>query len=363
MTSKEQQGQVELTLSKSVEYLLSQVDKISSKHETIAQATGSRFNIFETTNINENEVRMCRVLAELLDPSGTHCQGRTYLDLFFKIVLGIEVPLEQVSIVREEVIEGDRRIDIVVKYDGCVIPIEVKINAGDQPNQLYDYAKKSRGLEKHKVYYLTKFGSEPSSESSCNLKKDDIGCISWADHILKWLETCISLQSTITRPPIRETLLQYASAIRKFTEQLEEDEKMEIEKLLLETPENMRNAAKIKAAFEASEKSLWKKFCAALENEAKNKLGKTPDKFDEWNIVYKLDEIDEECAQAVCINSDSKEKIKKLLIKVDKNLKFSEILSQAEDTFSIFELADNDKFEAMVENCVNWVKEKISLAS
>ena len=44
--------------------------------------TGSQFNIFEILGIGTREVYMCRVLAELLNPNGLHCQGTKYLDLF-----------------------------------------------------------------------------------------------------------------------------------------------------------------------------------------------------------------------------------------------------------------------------------------
>lgn len=64
-------------------------------------------------------------------------------------------------------------------------------------------------------------------------------------HILKWLEACISHYNTYTKASIREILIQFAAVIRKFTNQLEENEKMEVEKLLLQSPENMKSAHNI----------------------------------------------------------------------------------------------------------------------
>lgn len=49
-----------------------------------AKNTGNRFNIFEIVGISTREVYMCRILAELLNPKGAHCQEAEYLNLFCK---------------------------------------------------------------------------------------------------------------------------------------------------------------------------------------------------------------------------------------------------------------------------------------
>lgn len=90
-----------LNTTEPIQTLLNEVASIADKYNTIAQATGSRFNMFELTNVAENEVRMCRVLTDLLDPNGTHCQGRIYLDLFFDIVLKRTKPLNNINVKRE----------------------------------------------------------------------------------------------------------------------------------------------------------------------------------------------------------------------------------------------------------------------
>jgi len=349
-----------LNTTEEIQGLLNEVAKITDKYNTIAQATGSNFNMFEIMNVAENEVRMCRILADLLNPNGTHLQGRIYLDLFFENVLKLPLPCEPINIEREFVIDKNRRIDILIKDSTRIIPIEAKINAGDQPNQLYDYSKKSKNASGAKVYYLTKFGTDPSENSCCScsnnekLKIENIGCISWEYDILKWLDACISHYNTYTRAPIREILIQFAAVIRKFTEQLEENEQMEIQELLLKTPENMKNAYVITAALENAELKLWHQFCNEVKRTLGTEYGIIPYREpDNWNIIYNLNETNEELQTYVWINADKKKEIKKLS---DKELFSSKALN--EGSFSISKLTDKENFNAIVQDCTEWVAGK-----
>ena len=74
---------------KQAECLLNKVSEIINTFEEkrnrciqCGEDTGSLFNIFEILSIGTREVYMCRVLAELLNRNGLHCQGTKYLDLF-----------------------------------------------------------------------------------------------------------------------------------------------------------------------------------------------------------------------------------------------------------------------------------------
>ncbi|MDD3594600.1 MAG: PD-(D/E)XK nuclease family protein [Candidatus Gastranaerophilales bacterium] len=358
---------------KIVETLLKKAADIKKKYDTIAQATGSNFNIFELINVADDEVRMCRVLADLLNPNGTHRQGRIYLDLFFDIVLGIKRPnTNHIEIKREDVIDNNRRIDIVIKYDKNIIPIEVKINAGDQHNQLYDYAQKSKGSGIPKVYYLTKFGTRPSYESCCNslknkqLKDDDICCISWSQDILKWLNVCLSHYNSYTKASIREILIQFIAVIRKFTEQLEENEKMEIQELLLKTPENMKSANDIAIALDSLKIDLLEKFRSKLEANLTEKI-KKPDEVNgnrnSWNLGYKLSSIDGNI-RVVRISYENKA-VRKLLQILSNDWKTyykteetNEIFSLSNDSF--YELVIDEQLNIIIQDCTKWIADKLN---
>lgn len=88
-----------------------------------------------------DEVRHCRVLRWLLDPSGGHGMGDGFLRGFASDIskrasvdLDISPSFKGVSVVVEEA-RGATRADIVVRTDAWALLVEAKIFAGEQPNQ------------------------------------------------------------------------------------------------------------------------------------------------------------------------------------------------------------------------------------
>ncbi len=341
-------------------YLLQCINRISLKYKTIAEATGKHFNIFEITHINTDEVRLCRVLNELLNPLGKHYLGRLYLDLFLEIVLKINPKnLKHPLVEREKVIEGQRRIDICINdyTEQICIPIEVKINAGDQETQLYDYAKKSHGISCVKVYYLTKYGTNASIESRCGLDDSEIGCISWDKDILNWLTACICNVATINRAPIREILQQFKITILNFTNQIEENELMETVNMLMKNQEDFKNAEKIVNALAAARDNLWKEFC----NKSIAKAKDIPDieilTPNDWNIHFKLKSEDCTNYTAFCINANqNRSEISFCKVNVQNN---KPVIKETYKSFSTAELAGGNNLEMKVDECINNLCKKL----
>ena len=154
----------------------------------------SDFNIFKALKIQNNEVLICRFLAALLEPMGSHKMGITPLKEFLKII-GIsadDAELEQASIVLEKTTDKYRRIDIVIYINNKIIPIEAKVWYYDREKQLsdyYNYLFKSKKETSNKIYYLTPDGHAPSPESLVNLKlNEDVICISFKEHIRNWVK-------------------------------------------------------------------------------------------------------------------------------------------------------------------------------
>ena len=253
-----------------MENLLDKIKAISKKYELINQKTGGYFNIFEITNISTDEVAICRVLYELLSPSGSHYQGNIYLKLFIENVLKLNLTDKELltaKVHREYVIDYGRRIDIVIETVDKLIPIEVKIYAEDQENQCYDYYQKARNS---KVYYLTRFGDSPSKNSTGELTYVEgnyleIINISFSNHILNWLNKCLGQKETIVIAPIREIMLQFSSVIHKFTNQIEDDKEMEIKKVLMASPENMSIGIEIEKSLKNCKISMIEKIFKAIE--------------------------------------------------------------------------------------------------
>ena len=254
-----------------IELLLHEISAISKKHDLINQKTGGYFNIFKITNIASDEVTICRVLYELLSPSGSHYQGTTYLKIFIEEVLKIEMSeseLGSATVYREPWIDGNRRIDIVIRTKERFIPIEVKIYAEDQKNQCYDYYQKAINSN---LFYLTRFGDLPSEYSTNGLTDKEITAISFSDDILKWLENCLEQKETIKIAPIREVILQFMSAIRSFTNQMEDEKEMEIKDVIMKSPVNMRSAIAIESSVTECKRDLMGNFFKTIEEKVDRK--------------------------------------------------------------------------------------------
>lgn len=251
--------------------LLKEIQAISKKYELINQKTGGYFNIFEITNISTDEIAICRVLYELLSPNGSHYQGNIYLKLFIKNVLQLNLTDQELltaKVHREYIIDYGRRIDIVIETDQRFIPIEVKIYAKDQENQCYNYYKKAINS---KVYYLTRFGESPSESSAGKLTHTENGYleiinISFSNDILKWLNKCLEYKETIVIAPIREIILQFSSIIHKFTNKIEDDKDMEIQKVLMASSENMSIGLEVEKSLKYCKIAMIEKIFETIES-------------------------------------------------------------------------------------------------
>ena len=169
--------------------LLQSVKKNNNQFD-LFNAELSQFNIFKVLRIADKEVLICRLIGELLDPDGSHELGYKPLESFLNIIDYSENfssdDLKSAVINLEEVIDDERRIDIVIYIKNCILPIEVKIWAGDQENQLRDYYQYFRDRAKY-IYYLTPHGKMPSQYSFGNLPGNKIKCLSFTEHIKRWL--------------------------------------------------------------------------------------------------------------------------------------------------------------------------------
>ena len=152
--------------------LLSQVKQILEIQRSMPVQPGKNFNVFSLLGFERQEVNVhCRMLYEILNPSGSHGCGDIFLKSFFERVLRKPYPKggatirREASIGRTSGISG--RIDLLIEGSDICYPIEVKVDAPDQPAQIarYDSFAKKRARESQ-VFYLTLDGSEPSEDST-----------------------------------------------------------------------------------------------------------------------------------------------------------------------------------------------------
>ena len=192
---------------------------------------GENFNLFSILSIERYELKHSALIANLLDPKGSHGCGDAFLRAFFEIALKERTYLFEDCTLPDSYTEyytgpivGDTggRIDILVKSSHYGLIIENKIYAGDQDKQLtrYDnYGKKTLGAGKYLLAYLTLYGYDASKESTATKSAEEVGYLrlSYAEDILRWLEQCVRLADN--KPLVRESLNQYIRTIKQLTYQ------------------------------------------------------------------------------------------------------------------------------------------------
>lgn len=169
------------------------LSKISENLQTgVPRGDNDTFNVFTVLGVETKEVIICRLLRELLDPKGSHQLGEKPLLFFAKSVLHYqdfsEIDAKNARVIAEEIIDGDRRVDLVIHTGRKVVPIEVKVWAGDQDAQLSDYYNYYQRKGLRSIFYLTPTGWSPSMKSRGNLKVgEEIQLLAFNEDIKPWL--------------------------------------------------------------------------------------------------------------------------------------------------------------------------------
>lgn len=204
-----------------------------------AYQRGERFNMFRVCGVNHYENTHSAILAELLNPKGSHGQGDKYLALFSQIqkLEGFLNTIQAEVFTEYQTDYG--RIDILIKdNNNHAIIIENKVYAADQQEQLkrYNvYAQTAFGSSKYKMLYLNLYGDKASDQSANGV---DYIKVSYAQDIKNWLELCIEKSAAL--PLIRETLIQYRNHIKQLTNQdMESNEKQELLRLMATHPKEV----------------------------------------------------------------------------------------------------------------------------
>lgn len=254
-----------------IHFLLNQVDTITKKNEEFLDATGSRFNMFRVCGVNHYENTHSAILAEFLNPNGTHGVKEEFLKCFLLRCCDEFTFDGKDMTVRTEFTfdKGRGRIDILIedKRRHAII-IENKVYAKDGWKQLqrYDeFAKKTYGKGNYKILYLTLWGDSAEEYSG---QQVDYKRISYKDDIIKWLEDCVRF--AVHLPTIRETLFQYINHLKSLTGQaMSKKYQDEIVELLCK-PENYEATSIIWARKDDAEKCLANKFVIQMYDEVNN---------------------------------------------------------------------------------------------
>lgn len=86
----------------------------------------------------------------------------------------------------------------------------------DQKNQIRRYKNSYPDAE---IIYLTLTGRKSDIEDAKDMTSDEYICISYKDHILKWLGKCKKDTVDYPPPPLRESVQQYIMLVKFLTGQ------------------------------------------------------------------------------------------------------------------------------------------------
>ena len=227
-----------------IQNLLDEILKIVKKNNDELDRTGARFNMFQICGVNHYENTHSKILAELLNPQGSHSMKDGFLKAFLEIVIKDDFKISTAKCrIHTELSTEEGRMDIFITDNTNIICIENKIYAGDQYQQLKRYAKSlTKSSTQWKIFYLTLDGHEVSEQSGKGIENTPI---SYDKEIIQWLDKCIELSQD--KPIVAQTLIQYKYHIKKLTgTSLEEKYMDQTKELILKNRDNLAAAIEVK---------------------------------------------------------------------------------------------------------------------
>lgn len=220
------------------------------------------------------EVKLSVLLRELLDPNGSHAQGRKFLDLFIQqLKLPDWASNRKVLSVATEVLtdsieKSDRRIDILIELashaDGrkLAIAIENKPWAADGERQIADYLDHlfHRYSDGHILIYLPGYENgvpevhsitENEMRTALSERRLSMSCYA---QLLPWLASC---RTECAAPSVHAFLLSFEQYIRQtFLGVLDMTEREQLISEATRTPQAVEISLELSLAHTAIKQSL-----------------------------------------------------------------------------------------------------------
>lgn len=238
-----------------------------------------RFNLLSIIEKDRDEAHVhSKVIYNLLSQDWGKKDKETFLTLFLKEI-GIEdenIYDKNWEVTREKAFDLDTikgRLDFEIKSKDCIYIIEMKIDAGDQPEQLIRYQEFAKEQhKKYKIFYLTLDGHNASKKSigeEENLEENqkvEYTNISFKEEILNWLENCLKLVEG--KENKLACINQYIASINKILG--EKDTK--IKDNILKSTEDIKTAITIYEKLNENLQKVLESFFEELNKKLKNKL-------------------------------------------------------------------------------------------
>ena len=208
-----------------IQNLLNKVDVIRQEAKRLraeSKAKGEEFDVFSVVGFWNEEVKFhSAIIAELLDPKGSHGAGDFYLKQFLKILKRDDFPLDTTQVqpnIKERYIgpvteTTGGRIDIIIEDGEHALIIENKPGDGDQEVQMFRYRNYADKNYKDSILvYLTLDGRE-ASDYFTKRKRFDYKRLSY-DDILSWLDKCSC--KSLPNTNVKAVINQYKLHIKKI---------------------------------------------------------------------------------------------------------------------------------------------------
>ena len=240
---------------------------------------GTRFDIFKLVWPKETDVS--RILADLLDPYGSHGLGSKPLEDFLGLIRAAlpqtVQPLQWLDrrfwrgAQLEEATPSARRIDLVLRFNQGIVGFENKPWTVDQDKQLQDYAEhlRSQAPENWLLIYLS--NREPSQES---MAVAEVTALRAQGRFLRlslfafasWIERCGRASLSDATASVLESLANYLRTSVNFQSMsaLRPPELLD----LVKSPGNLQAAFAIAEAVSFMKRDLLERLRESLELEA-----------------------------------------------------------------------------------------------
>ena len=259
--------------------MLADITATRQRSEFLRKYKGYGFNLIRLLGAETDEVKICRLLYELLSPDGCHGQGSKFLELFYLMVLKqtefSEAEIAASIVEREHATKKKRRVDLFIKVGAYRFPIEVKIYAGDQINQCKDYfalAAAPAGKERT-MYYLTLDGHKPSNDSLGIANGIHVIPLSFKHDIIPWLEACA--KEVLDTARLRESILQMKQVLEEVCGIMEEKAGTDISSVLRKSYDNFKSADAIPAVLLTMKRELLANVLHEIELKVTEQTKKT----------------------------------------------------------------------------------------
>lgn len=233
------------------------------------------------------------IIADMLNPAGSHGQDRIFLDAFLEIIKWPDLKDKKYPKVATQVPTRLGKFDILVEFEKFGIVIENKLEAAEQPRQLQrylDYLKEEYGDQGFCLIYLTPNKRNPISieeDTKKLLREKKLICISYSRDMLKWVEECCQLcESDKFRWFLRD-FMDYIPTMLQEVPMGDSIERNTIFNHALENKKNLGIALDINTAFNGLElhRRIIVQFLDKLEKFVLGKLSQRSDG-SEWEVNY-----------------------------------------------------------------------------